>query len=222
MNSPCAAKCAADRRCLPGGQAMARSTDMRIEEISSAYEEFIYRTPIKFGGIALDRATNLNVTCVVRSVNGRVAKGFGSMPLGNVWSFPSRRLSYDATLGAMKALVERIAAVTRDCREAGHPIDLGQALEPACLRAAEEVTRRLALPEPIPHLCVLVCASAFDAALHDAYGKAHGLSSYHAYGRDFMDHDLGHYLGPDFAGEWLDRYVRRDPVPRLPLYHLVG
>ena len=61
---------------------MARSTDMRIEDISCAYEEFIYRTPIKFGGIALDRATNLNVTCVMRTVSGRVATGFGSMPLG--------------------------------------------------------------------------------------------------------------------------------------------
>src|SRR5439155_22117816 len=103
---------------------MPRATDIRIEDISFSYEEFIYRTPIKFGGIALDRATNLNVTCVVRSVNGRVAKGFGSMPLGNVWSFPSRRLSYDATLGAMKALAERIARITGHFKEPAHPIDI--------------------------------------------------------------------------------------------------
>src|SRR3989442_1462546 len=78
--------------------AMPKANDIRIEDISYSYEEFIYRSPIKFGGIALDRATNLNVACAVRTVAGRVAKGFGSMPLGNVWSFPSRVLGYDATL----------------------------------------------------------------------------------------------------------------------------
>src|SRR2546421_1798462 len=37
-----------------------------------------------------------------------------------------------------------------------------------------------------------------------------------------MNHDLGHCLGPDVAGEGPDRYVRPEPQPRMPLYHLVG
>jgi L-alanine-DL-glutamate epimerase-like enolase superfamily enzyme len=199
-----------------------KPTDVRIEEVSCGYEDFLYRTPIKFGGVALDRVTLLNVECAVRTPGGRVARGFGSMPLGNVWSFPSRRLSYDATLGAMKALAERIARLTADHKEAGHPIDLTWALEPLYLGAAAEVSRDLELAEPIPVLCTLVCASPFDAALHDAFGKVHGVSCYHAYGPDFLAHDLGHYLGPEFDGEPLQRYVQREPKPRLPLYHLVG
>jgi L-alanine-DL-glutamate epimerase-like enolase superfamily enzyme len=197
-------------------------TDIRIEGVQFAYEDFSYRTPIKFAGVALDRATLLNVTCDVSTAGGRRARGFGSMPLGNVWSFPSRLLSYDATLAAMKALVERIAGLTQGHREAGHPIDLTWALEPAYLRAAEEVSACLGLAEPIPVLCTLVCASPFDAALHDAFGKAHGLNCYHTYGLDFLAHDLGHYLGAEFRGQALDRYVRREPQPRMPLYHLVG
>jgi L-alanine-DL-glutamate epimerase-like enolase superfamily enzyme len=199
-----------------------RPTDVRIEAVEYAYEDHLYRTPIKFGGVALDRATLVNVTCTVRTGAGRTARGFGSMPLGNVWSFPSRVLSYVDTLGAMRALVERIARLTADCREAGHPIDLTRVLEPAYHEAAREVTRERRLAEPIPPLCTLVAASAFDAALHDAYGKAHGRSCYHTYGPEFLAHDLGHYLGPDFRGESLDRYLRKQPVPRLPLYHLVG
>ena len=54
-----------------------------------------------FGGTAVDRATVLNVTCTVETRASKVGKGFGSMPLGNVWSFPSRRLTYDDTLAAM-------------------------------------------------------------------------------------------------------------------------
>ncbi|MBV9124905.1 MAG: mandelate racemase/muconate lactonizing enzyme family protein, partial [Planctomycetes bacterium] len=183
---------------------------------------FLYRTPIKFGGVALDRVTLLNVHAVVGTAGGQTARGFGSMPLGNVWSFPSRVLSYHETLAAMKALAERIAAITGACPAAGHPIDLNHLLEPEYLKAARQVSQDLHLAEPIPKLCALVAASPFDAALHDAFGKVHGRSCYHTYGRDFMSHDLAHYLGADFRGEFLDQYLAREPQPRMPLYHLVG
>jgi L-alanine-DL-glutamate epimerase-like enolase superfamily enzyme len=199
-----------------------KPTDVRIEAVSYAFEDFLYRTPIKFGGTALDRVTLVNVDCRVRTRAGAAARGFGSMPLGNVWSFPSRRLGYHDTLGAMKALVGRVARITESCTETGHPIDLTWALEPEYHKAAEEATKELRLAEPIPRLCTLVAASAFDAALHDAFGKAHGLSCYDGYGSEFMTHDLGRYLGPEFADQSLDRYVARRPQPRMPLYHLVG
>jgi L-alanine-DL-glutamate epimerase-like enolase superfamily enzyme len=199
-----------------------KPTDIRIDAVEFAFEEFRYRTPIKFGGIASDRVTLVNVHCDVNTRSGKRARGFGSMPLGNVWSFPSRRLTYDDTLAAMQAVIGRIAEVCNRCTEVAHPIDLGAILEPQCDNAAEAVTQERHLAEPIPRLCTLVCYSPFDAALHDAFGKVHGLNCYHTYGPDFMSHDLGHYLGADFAGETLDRYVRREPVPRMPLYHLVG
>jgi L-alanine-DL-glutamate epimerase-like enolase superfamily enzyme len=199
---------------------MVLMTAIRIESVTHGYEDFLYRTPLKFGGTAVDRVTLLNVECRVRTHAGKVARGFGSMPLGNVWAFPSKQLGYDGTLAAMKTLAERVARITADYHEPGHPIDLAWALEPAYLRAAEEVSRSLA--EPIPRLATLVVASPFDAALHDAFGKAHGLNCYQTYGPDFLTHDLGHYLGREFQGETLDRYVARRPQPRLPLYHLIG
>ncbi len=199
-----------------------RATDIRIDEITHQFEDFLYRTPIKFGGIAVDRVTLLNVECRVHTGSGKTARGFGSMPLGNVWSFPSRVLDYETTLGAMKTLAERIARLAGSCTETGHPIDLGCTLEPEYERAAAELSRELRLAEPIPRLCTMVVASAFDAAVHDAYGKAHGLNCYHTYGPDFLSRDLGHYLGDEFQGETLDRYISREPQPRLPLYHLIG
>lgn len=199
-----------------------KPTDLRIEEVRFEYEDHLYRAPLKFGGVALDRATVVNVHVTGRTIGGIVAQGFGSMPLGNIWSFPSKTLTYDQTLAAMKKLVERIARITAEHPEAGHPIDLTHALEPRYHQAAAEVTKELKLAEPIPVLCTLVSASPFDAALHDAFGKAHGLNCFHTYGPDFMSHDLGHYLGAKFEGETLDRYVLKEPKPRMPLYHLVG
>src|SRR5262245_48036394 len=84
--------------------ASINQTDTLIESIAIAYDEHRYRAPYKFGGVPVDRATILNVTATVRTRGGKLVKGFGSMPLGNVWAFPSRVLDYNATLGAMRAL----------------------------------------------------------------------------------------------------------------------
>src|SRR6266478_9873048 len=133
-----------------------KSTDIRIRDVSFDYEDFHYRAPLKFGGVAIDRVTLLNVHSVIEGAAGRTAKGFGSMPLGNVWSFPSKVLGYDDTLRTMKALTERVAQATADCKESGHSINLAWTLEPTYLKAADEVSRQLGLPERIPKLCTLV------------------------------------------------------------------
>jgi L-alanine-DL-glutamate epimerase-like enolase superfamily enzyme len=78
------------------------------------------------------------------------------------------------------------------------------------------------LTEPIPKLCAMVTASPFDAAVHDAFGKVHGRNCFQTYGRDFLPRDLGHYLGPEYAGEHLEKYVLTKAKPRMPLYHLIG
>src|SRR5580704_8814479 len=196
------------------------STDIQIAEVQTSYEDFLYRTPIKFGGSVVDRVTFLNVSCRVTGRNGRSAMGTGSMSMGNVWSFPSKKLTYAQTLGAMKDLAERISKMTAAHREWGHPIDLNLTLAPQYSEAAAEVSKTLA--EPIPPLCTLVTASPFDAAVHDAYGKLHGRNCFQTLGPEFLKNDLSHYLGEEFRGETLDRYVLPRATPQLPLYHLVG
>lgn len=201
---------------------MKSSTDIRVEDLRFEYEDYTYRTPIKFGGVALDRVTMLNVTVLVRTVSGVQASGFGSMPLSNVWAFPSKKLTYEQTLGAMKAVAEKVAKITRQCKDYGHPLDLNHLLEKEYLRGAEAVTREEKLADPIPVLATLVVASPFDAAIHDAFGKVHGLNCYHTYGPDFVHHDLGHYLGKEFKGLQLQSFILKEPQDRMPLYHLVG
>jgi L-alanine-DL-glutamate epimerase-like enolase superfamily enzyme len=201
---------------------MAARMGIRIEEVRFDYQDYHYRTPYRFGAQTVDRVTLLNVNCVVRTQAGKTAHGFGSMTMGNAWSFPSKTMSYDTTLNAMKALAVRISKITNDYREPGHPIDINCALEPEYLKAAAEVSKQLKLTEPIPKLCTLVTASPFDAAIHDAYGKAFGVSCYRTYSADFMPYDLSHYLGADYRGEYLSSYVLTKPTTRMALYHSVG
>jgi L-alanine-DL-glutamate epimerase-like enolase superfamily enzyme len=197
-------------------------TAIRVCDVQLGYTEYRYRTPIKFGGVAFAEATLLDVTLTCEDKTGRRGVGFGSMPLGNVWSFPSRVVGYAQSLQAMKALAERLRLLFGQDAPEGHPIEVTCALEPAFYAVANEVSRELGLAEPIPRLCTLVTASPFDAALHDAYGKLLGLNCYRTYSREFLRADLGQFLGPEFREEYLDRYLLGQPVARMPLYHLVG
>jgi hypothetical protein len=203
---------------------LSKPTDIRIEDLAFSYEEFRYRAPYKFGGVPVDRATILNVNVTVRTRDGRTAKGFGSMPMGNVWSFPSRDMAYDRTLVAMKELADRIGEITSGYKEYGHPIDINAALEQEYLKAAAEISKgpTPTLSSPIPKLCTLVTASPFDAAIHDAFGKVHNRSCYQTYGRDLLPRDLSNYLNADFKGEFLDRYILPKPKPQIAMFHSVG
>lgn len=202
--------------------ASARPGDIRILEVRHDFEDFRLRMPYRFGGRTITHLTLLNVSVLVRNGRDRQARGAGCMPMGNVWAFPSSRVTHDQSLAAMRVLAARIAAITARHPQEAHPIDLYRSLEPLYLGAAARVSAEDGLAEPIPKLCALVVASAFDLALHDAFGKVNGVNAYHAYGPEFMGRDLGHYLGEDFKGEWLDRYLRSSPAPTLHLYHSVG
>ena len=143
-----------------------------------------YRTPLKFGGIVTDKVTLLNVFVRVKDRSGREMEGFGSMPLGNVWSFPSRQHTYNETLAAMQKMAEEIQEITEQYDDYDHPIGINAVLEPLYRKALPKVQSACGLKEDIPVLCMLVVASPFDAAVHDAFGKLQGLHSYHTYGND--------------------------------------
>ena len=86
---------------------------IQVKDVRFDYEDHRYRTPIKFGGVAVDRVTVVNVEVDVETTAGKSRDGFGSMPLGNVWAYPSRTMTYQQTLDAMKAVSERVAGVYR-------------------------------------------------------------------------------------------------------------
>ena len=199
-----------------------KPTDIRIDEIVHDYEDYVYRAPYKFGGRVVDRTTLLNVHCRVTTRNGQTAWGFASMPLGNMWAFPSAAMTYDTTLEAMKALASRIARLMGECSEIGHPLDIAHVLEPEFLKAAADVSAERQLVEPIPKLCALVVASPFDAALHDAFGKVHRRNVYDTYGPELMTQDVSRYLGADFQGVRLDRALLSKRQERIPVFHSVG
>lgn len=180
------------------------------------------RTPLKFGAVVMAEVTFCRVRIGVENRAGAVADGWGGIFLADFWSFPTPRIDHAARDRAMRRVVERCAAAARGLRDFGHPIDLAWSLDGAITSILREVTGELALPVPLNRLTGLVCASPFDAALHDAFGNVNAIDTYAGYGAEWMEHDLGCYLGPAFRGRFPGDYVKPAYDPAVPVFHLVG
>ena len=72
---------------------MPKPTDISRCEVAADTELIGFRTPIKFGGRVMTDLVLLNVTVEVETRDGRRGRGLGSMPMGNVWAWPSRQVS---------------------------------------------------------------------------------------------------------------------------------
>src|SRR5215211_87834 len=137
------------------------------------------RMPLKFGPEITTEVTCARVRLEVVDARGRRAEGWGETPLSVQWVWPSA-LSYEARHEVLKRFCVRLTEAWARFRASGHPMEVGHAFLhealPVLHREANE--ERGAAAEPMPWLGALVCASAFDLALHDAYGVLHGVPTY--------------------------------------------
>jgi L-alanine-DL-glutamate epimerase-like enolase superfamily enzyme len=197
-------------------------TDIRILELEPIFTTETLRTPLKFGAGQVTQCTLLTVRAKVVSSAGQVGEGWGQIPLSVQWAFPTALVSYDLRDQAMQELSRRICGAMVGISSFYHPLDLAVELKPHLTTLAKAVSQELALGVELPLLAALVCASPMDAALHDAFGRLHGVSSYDACGPDFMSHDLSVYLGEGFGGKYPVDYLRSAFAPQIPIFHLVG
>lgn len=207
---------------------MGKSTDVRVTGATLYFLPIATRVPLKFGTETLTSVTCARVRLRVRGESGAEAEGWGETPLNVQWVWPSA-LSHARRHERLMAFCADLARAWADFNAAGHALEVGHAfLEdrlPECWRAHNAAH---AAEEPMPWLGALVCCSAFDLALHDAYGHANGLPVYETYNAAFMNADLAAYLAPaagadaDFAGRYPADYLAENPPAVLPAWHLVG
>lgn len=201
---------------------MSTATDIRITDAVLTTETFPFRTPLKFGGRVMSEHTLINVQVTVENGDGRHAIGVGSMPVGNIWAWPSDKVTPEQAQTAMLDFAERVVRLTDSLDEFGHPIDIVFQVSAEYHHLAKVVATKHGLPEPPPELAQLVAASPLDAAIHDAFGRVNEINTYNGYSSEYMAYDLSEYLDEQFAGEYPDQYTLRTPKERIPLYHLVG
>lgn len=199
-----------------------KSHDIRILDVQVDFEPVAFRAPLKFGGRVLEHTDLINVQMTVEDRKGHQARGFGSMPLGNIWAWPSADVSAADAEKAMKVYASKVGELFATYPEFGHPLEIFFAVSAEFHHQATRISDSQGVAEAVPELAQLVCSSPTDAALHDAYGRIHGKNSYDLLSKDFCNVDLSEFLDDQFSGEYADQYTLRKPTANLPLYHLVG
>lgn len=173
------------------------------------------RVPLKFG------AETLSGLCdAVVEVEAYGSRGLGETPLSASWGWPSAELTYGYREEKMKAFCRFLAE--RWPEPQSDPMCADRLfLDEGLPAALSEFNAKEGCS--MPHLAALICAASFDVAIHDAFGRANGCSSYATYSARFMEHDLAWFFGDDaFAGKYPCDYFVRDVPDELPVWHLVG
>ena len=207
---------------------MAKLTDIRAVGARLYFLPVQTRVPLKFGPETLTSVTCARACVTVADARGRTAQGWGETPLSVQWVWPSS-LSYEHRHERLQRFCVQLAQAWAEFIVPGHAFEVGHDFQQHVLPGLlETANREYPTAEPLPHLGALVCCSAFDLALHDAYGRLQDLPVYETFGPEFLNRDLAHYLSPasgadvSFAGTYPDAFLRRPPAQHLRAWHLVG
>jgi len=187
------------------------------------------RIPLKFGPETTTEVVCARVCMTVANKQGQKATGWGETPLSVQWTWPGG-LSYQERCDTLQKFCRMLAEAWAGFDRQGHPVELGSDfIETVLPDLLERLNReRGEKAESMPHLAALVCCSAFDIALHDAYGKLLERDIYSTYNAEFMNKDLAAFIKPaerssiSFEGKYPEDFFC-SPVPQsLPAWHLVG
>jgi L-alanine-DL-glutamate epimerase-like enolase superfamily enzyme len=207
---------------------MTKNTDVHPTAVSLYFLPVETRVPLKFGPETLTHVTCARVRMRVVDRQGRSAEGWGETPLSVQWVWPSS-LSYEERHQALKDFSIRLAKAWAGFPVAGHPVEVGYAFIEGPLKALlKDFNGERKGKEPMPWLAALVCCSAFDIALHDAYGVLHGVDVYDTYNAKYMNKDLSQFITPaegvdvSFKGKYPADYLVYPRPDKLPAWHLVG
>lgn len=208
---------------------MSKSTDVQVCGIALYFLPIRARIPLKFGSETLTEVTCARVHVQARDRQGNPAQGWGETPLSVQWVWPSS-LPYQHRYERIKAFCGKLAEAWSQYGNFGHPLELGFDFKEDILPGLlSDLNRKEGLEvEPMPWLAALVCCSAFDIALHDAYGQLLRQDVYATYNSAYMNRDLAAFLTPargssvSFSGQYPEDYLVSPPAPRLRAWHLVG
>ncbi len=208
---------------------MSKRTDIRVRAVSLYFLPVKTRVPLKFGPETLTSVTCARVRMTVEARDGRTAVGWGETPLSVQWVWPSSA-PYEPRHQCLKDFCVTLAQAWGGYTRIGHPLEVGHDFQEELLpRLRRELNQRTERAEAeMPWLAALVCCSAFDQALHDAYGNLVEKPVYATYNADYLSRDLAAFLEPatgsavQFGGMFPDRFLSREPTRRMLAWHLVG
>ena len=204
-----------------------RPTDIQVAGTRLYFLPVQTRLPLKFGTETTTFVTCARVRVTVVDRAGRRAEGWGETPLSVQWVWPSP-LPYETRHRVLKDFTMKLAEAWARFDGRGHPLEVGHDFQEQVLPGLLAHCNAERGGEPMPWLAALVCCSAFDLAVHDAFGVLLERPTYETYTEEFLSHDLGTWLEPvagsgvSFHGKYPSDFLIKPKTTRLPAWHLVG
>jgi L-alanine-DL-glutamate epimerase-like enolase superfamily enzyme len=187
--------------------------------VRSAEIEFVPRrlaTPLQLSTGAICEITEARVNVTVQTSGGRIGVGRGSMFLSDLWAWPDPALSHQLRDGVLRRLCEMTARELP--RLAGsellHPLEFG-------LRLHQWACHDVEIAESPPSLARAMCASPFDAAVHDAVGAAVEQSAFSFYREPTRLPVADRHFPEGGAAASISRLIQK-PRRELPAWWVVG
>ncbi|MPY88808.1 MAG: hypothetical protein GEU99_12870 [Luteitalea sp.] len=183
-------------------------------EVLNANVEFFNRPlskPLQLSRGLITELTEARVAVRVRAAR-KEATGRASIYLSDLWAWPDPAVPHSARIATLRGLCGTIAETLQSLcgGEPEHPLELG-------LRLHHSVCKE----KHPPVLARVMCASPFDAAIHDAVGIALGRSAFDFYSEPRPIPSADGYF-PGVGACRAIHQILRKPVRRLPAWWIIG
>lgn len=186
--------------------AAVRVVGARVEFVEQLFDK-----PLQISSGTITRITEARAIVEVE-VGGLRAEGRGSIYLSDLWAWPDAALHHDEKDAILRRFCREVAAgLPGMCGAPAHPLELGLRLHSATAHHPE-----------VPVLATAMCASPFDAAIHDAAGQALGLSAFSFFDGSFPVPSADVFFAGGSAVEAVRRTLRRPPPDGVPGWYLAS
>lgn len=183
--------------------------------ILGADVQFINRPlamPLELSSGIITEVTEARTSVRVHA-DGKEATGHGSIYLSDLWSWPDPAYTHAQRDTALRKLCQQFASNLNSLcgGEAQHPLELG-------LRLHHSVT----IENSPPTLARIMCASPFDAAIHDATGIALQRSAFAFYDDAQPIPSADKYFAGEGTCRAISSLLRSKPLEKLDAWWIVS
>ena len=211
---------------------LRKESDVRVDDVALYFLPIEFRVPLRFASAVVSHITCARVQITVVDTAGRRAVGWGEVPLSVHWAWPSD-IPYEERLQRLKIFCRELTQAWGTFESWGHAMEIGYDFQQEVLTELMRWDSATHHPSAMPYLAALLCCSAFDIALHDAYGNLNHRDTYTTYNARFMNRDLSAFLTlsddevksgetESFSGRYPEDYLVSRPPQKLAAWHLVG
>jgi L-alanine-DL-glutamate epimerase-like enolase superfamily enzyme len=196
-------------------QSLAEIT-CRIASAEVAFYPQKLLTPLVLNTGSIEDLLEARASVTVTTRAGKRAESRGTIYLSDLWAWPDPLVPHERRAEQLQTFTRQVAAACTQIApdELLHPLELG-------LRLHHCAVHELPTKMPVPALARAMCASPFDAAIHDAAGIAHGRSAFHLFDEGAAIPSADSYFPQEGAIAAVRRLIQ-PPKKTLPAWLVVN